>query len=285
MTEHSSPTALKRYLTILRRHRHPVRFTIARLLVSTGLCRLLTIPQRGYRIRFHPANLPTNLWIDPSYREEALSFFQAYLKPGDRVIDVGANVGDTVLTSALKVGKNGHVTGVEAHPRTFKFLTDNIAMNKAANVSLIHSAVGDAQGTVQFSDSRYDDMNHVNGGTLLVPVNTLDELIPPAEPLALLKVDVEGYELPVFKGAQETLECSRCVYFEVGDRMCRHFGYTPAELLSEVMRHGFHLLIHAEGQRLLRLRDEQPFEPYINMVAVKDPAELVQRTNWQIDGC
>lgn len=275
---------IQRYISILRRHKHPIRFVLARLLVSTGLCKFITIPQKGYRIRFHAANLPTNLWIDPTYREEPLSFFNAYLKPGDQVIDVGANVGDTVLTSSVRVGSTGHVTGIEAHPRTYTFLSENVALNEVANVTLIHSAAGEQSGTVKFSDSRYDDMNQVNRGDLEVPLNALDDLISTDASIALLKIDVEGYELPVFKGARRILSQTKCIYFEVGDKMCSDFGYTASELLAEVQSNGFSLFIHDEGGRLSELSTNQKFDPYLNVVAVKNPDDLRQRTGWEITG-
>ena len=273
---------IKRYISILKNHEHRVRFVLARLLVLSGLCRFITIPQNGYRIRFHPANLSTNLWINPSYREEALSFFNAYLKAGDRVIDVGANIGDTVLTSSLRVGRTGHVTGIEAHPRTFSFLAENIALNEATNVALIHSAAGDQKGTVNFSDSRYDDMNQVNHGNLEVPVSPLDALIESTDSIALLKIDVEGYELPVFRGARRILSQAECVYFEVGETMCRDFGYTPRALLDVVTAVGFSLFIHGSEKRFQTLTPDQKFDPYLNIVAVKSPEQLEARTGWSL---
>jgi FkbM family methyltransferase len=275
---------MKHYLDILRKHRHPIRFILARLLVITGFCRMLTIQQRGYRLRFHPANLPTNLWIEPASREEPLAFFNAYLKPGDKVVDVGANVGDTVLTAAVCVGGQGHVFGVEAHPRTFRFLQSNIRLNQVANVTLFNSAAGDKQGVVQFSDSRYDDMNQVDQGTLQVPVARLDDLIPGTNPVALLKVDVEGYERSVFRGAPVLLSRTDCVYFEVGDKMCADFGHTAQELLGDVAAHGFQLFIADDRRHLVPLNASQSFTPYQNVVAIRRVEDLIQRTGWTMSG-
>ena len=275
---------MKRYLDILRKHRHPVRFVVARLLVLTGLCRLFTIPQRGYRLRFHPANLPTCLWIEPSCREEPLEFFHAYLKPGDKVVDVGANVGDTVLTASVQVGSAGHVFGVEAHPRTYRFLQGNVRLNKVTNVTLFNSAAGEKEGLVRFSDSRYDDMNQVGRGSLEVPISRLDDLLPGNESIALLKVDVEGYERSVFRGAVALLSRTECVYFEVGDKMCADFGYSAQELLDEVAAHGFQLFIADDRRQFLPMSTNPSFTPYQNVVAVRRIEELLNRTGWMIKG-
>ncbi len=271
---------MKRYLDILRKHRHPVRFVVARLLVLTGFCRLFTIPQRGYRLRFHPANLPTSLWIDPACREEALAFFRDYLKPGDKVVDVGANVGDTVLTAAICVGSQGHVFGIEAHPRTYQFLCDNVRLNRVSNATLFNSAAGDKQGVVRFSDSRYDDMNQVGRGSLEVPISRLDDLLPGNESIALLKVDVEGYERSVFRGAVALLSRTECVYFEVGDKMCADFGYSAQELLDEVAAHGFQLFIADDHRQFLPMSTNPSFTPYQNVVAVRNVGDLASRTHW-----
>lgn len=273
---------MKRYLHILRSHRHPVRFVLARLLVLSGFCRFLIIPQRGYRLRFHPANLPTCLWIDPKCRVEPLAFFQAYLKAGDRVVDVGANVGDTLLTASVCVGSSGHVFGVEAHPRTFTFLRENIALNGVANVEIKHSAAGEEQGVVRFSDSRYDDMNQVGRGELEVPLARLDDLVPGSEPVSLLKIDVEGYERSVFRGATRLLSRTACVYFEVGDKMCEDFGHTAQELLADVQAQGFQLYIVDDRRHFAPLSAVNGFTPYQNVVGVRKVEDLLQRTGWSV---
>src|SRR5882724_12110661 len=118
-----------RYLTIVRAQQRPFRFVLARLLTKTGLCRLFTIQQRGYHLRFTPSNLAEQLWVKPWSREDALEFFRVYLRPGDKVIDVGANIGDTVLTASISVGSAGCVWAIEPHPQTFRFLKANLALN------------------------------------------------------------------------------------------------------------------------------------------------------------
>ncbi len=178
------------------------------------------------------------------------------------------------------MGLTGHVTGIEAHPRTFRFLEENVLLNKSSNVTVIHSAAGDETGTVRFSDSRYDDMNQVDHGSLEVPIHRLDDLVSTREPIALLKVDVEGYERHVFRGAPRLLAKAVCVYFEVGEKMCAEFGYTPKEIITDIKNQGFHLFIHNRNGELLPLTEEQTYVPHQNVVAVKDVADLLHRTGW-----
>ena len=151
-----------------------------------------------------------------------------------------------------------------------------------SNVTLYNSAAGDKQGIVRFSDSRYDDMNQVDQGTLEIPVARLDDLLPGKEPVALLKVDVEGYERSVFRGAPALLSRTACVYFEVGDKMCGDFGYTAQELLTEVSKHGFQLFVHSANGVLESICAGREFTPYENIVASRNVDDLSRKTGWKL---
>jgi FkbM family methyltransferase len=248
--------------------------------MATGACRFFTIQQDGFVVRFHPANLSSQLWIDPHGRDEALAFFRDYLEPGDFVVDVGANIGDTVLAAAVRVGAAGHVVGIEPHPRTFKYLQDNVALNRAANVETLNAAAGAAAGTVRFSDDRRDDMNRVGAGPLEVRVARLDDLVGGSAEVALLKVDVEGYEKFVFEGATEVLRRTRCVLFEVSSLHFPRFGYTTADLLALLDRAGFRLFRPLGGRRLESIPLTFDTERFDNLLALRDVTDFARRTGW-----
>ena len=275
---------MKNYLKILHNHEHPIRFLAARLLMATGLCRWFIIPQAGYRLRFHPANLSSQVWINPHGRDDSLKFFRDYLKPGDRVIDVGANIGDTVLTSSVAVGASGSVVGIEAHPRTFGFFEDNLRLNRAANVTAINSAVGATSGALRFSDDRRDDMNRVGGGNLEVAVEKLDVLISDSKPVALLKVDVEGYEKFVFQGGAQVLERTECVFFEVSSLHFARFDYTTRDLLELLLTAGFQIFRISGATSLVRTSTDFESSDYENLIALRDEKKFVGRTGWRLGG-
>jgi FkbM family methyltransferase len=271
---------MKNYVRLVWGHKRPVRFLMARLLMATGACRWLTIPQRGFILRFHPANLSSQLWIDPHERDDSLVLYRAYLQAGDRIVDVGANIGQTVLAASAQVGVAGRVMAIEPHPRTFKFLQENIALNEIANVELFNVALGANAGSAAFSDDRRDDMNRIDGGPLQVAVSRLDDLIQDPAPIALLKVDVEGYEKFVFTGATKLLQRTQCVYFEVSELHFRRFGYTIRDLL---------LLLEGAGFRLFRPQPPDQFVPISaafatgeceNLLALRDAGDFMRRTGW-----
>lgn len=273
---------MNRYFRILRAQRRPIRFLLARGLATSGLCRFLTIKQRGYRLRFHRSNLSEQLWLDSASRADALEFFRAYLKPGDNVIDVGANIGDTALTASLCVGPTGHVWSVEPHPRTFRFLETNLKLNRVTNVQVLNFAVGETLGEVTFTDDRRDDMNRVGAGAFRVPIRRLDDLVACRDPIALLKVDVEGYEKPVFAGAPGILENTHCLHFEVSRAHFSWFGYEISDLLQLLESSGFNLFRLESNGSLQTINARFETDAVENLIGLRSAAEFVERTGWKI---
>jgi FkbM family methyltransferase len=273
---------MKKYLEILRQQPTPFRFLAARLLVKTGACRAFAIKRRGYQLRFQPSNLSMQMWIDREAREEELEFFRAFLKPGDHVIDVGANIGDTALAAGVAVGSAGHVWALEAHPRIYQYLCENIRFNNDLNVEAINSAVGEISGKISFSDSKWDDMNKVGNGNLTIPMCRLDDLNFGRQQIALLKIDVEGYEKNVLSGSTMTLRETSCIYFEVSQNNFDSFGYTVQELLSLVESLGFEIFRFAGKNVLARVNPNYEPGKVENLVAVRQADFLKQRTSWQL---
>jgi FkbM family methyltransferase len=261
--------------------KRPFRFLLARLLVKSGLCRLLIIQQRGYRLRFYPSNLTEQLWIEPQLREADLNLFRLYLKPGDKVIDVGANIGDISLTASVCVGVDGRVWAIEPHPRIFHFLKANLALNYASNVEALNFAAGETSGDVTFTNDRRDDMNRIGDGTLKVSLRRLDELVDCRDSIALLKVDVEGYEKQVFLGAKLILQHTNCVYFEIGPRPLE-FGYSNSDLLQLLESEGFQLFRISSIGQLSKIQASYDNDVMENLVALKRPTEFSDRTGWTV---
>jgi FkbM family methyltransferase len=116
----------------------------------------------------------------------------------------------SVFASRL-VGPAGRVLAIEANPRTHRYLADNVAKNGLANVTTVNCAVGDADGELRISaDRRNAGATHVaisdEDGTR-VPVRRLDDLLREygVDAVHYMKIDVEGYELPVLRGAIDVI--------------------------------------------------------------------------------
>ena len=273
---------MRHYLQVLRDHKRPLRFVAGRMLVKSGLCERLTIPQNGYHLRFYPSNLSEQLWVDRSWREPELTLIRAYLRLGDKVIDVGANVGDTAITASLKVGSKGKVWAVEAHPRTYGYLLGNIKLNGVSNIEALNAAAATEPGRLLFGNDRRDDMNRVGQPGIEVDAIRLDDLIQFSGDIDLLKIDVEGYELQVLGGAPKILNRTHFVLFEVSEAHFRNFGYNLTDLLETFVKYGFTLLRATENEAVERIGPDYRTDGVENLMAVRDVEEFVRRSEWRV---
>ena len=274
---------LKKVSNVLIRKR-PLKYLVMRFLKSSRLCILFSIDRDDYRLRFHPSVLSGELWYEPELRIDDEQFFKQYLRPGDSVIDIGANIGGLTLQSSVIVGQAGKVTAIEAHPRIFGYLVKNVDLNRATNVQLFNCALGNADGTVRFADGAMDDTNAIINGEqgLQVPVYRLDSLPIETASIALLKVDVEGFEIFVFEGAERALQATKCVYFESWEENFRRYGYSCKDLIEWLERAGFSIYRLSESNCVERVRQDHSAQICENLIAVRDIADFIERTKFRI---
>lgn len=240
-------------LAKLRSQQQPLRFLASRLLWRSGLCSILTIPCDSYRLHFYPTAYSATLWLNPGERLRDESIFRRLLREGDTVIDVGANVGTLTLTASRIVGPTGEVYSVEAHPRTHKYLLGNLQLNHVSNVETFNVACGAETGTITFSDGTLDDQNAVSTEGIRIPIRRLDDLIvdPETQEIALLKVDVEGFEKFVLEGASNLLSRVKFIYFESYARHYTSFGYKLGNIADLLQQFKFEIY-HLNGNKVPR---------------------------------
>jgi FkbM family methyltransferase len=274
----------RQMLQVLREQKRPARFLISRALMRTGTSRFLSIRMEGLTIPFQPTALSAALWIDASERHADEEFLRRYLKPGDAVIDVGANIGHLALTASARVGAQGVVYAIEPHPRTFKYLMANVELNRAQNVKALNTAVGHTIGQVLFSDSRSDDQNSVvvNRPGIEVPITRLDDLAIAEDLIALLKVDVEGFEKPVLEGASAVLARTLAVYIESWDTHFARFGYVSGDLFRLLRSSGFELFRFVSESRIARLAVTHASQHCENLLGLRNCDDFLLRTGFEI---
>lgn len=175
--------------------------------------RILTGPTRAHRwivgAGIH------GCWLGTYERSKQIRI-RKELKQGMTGLDIGANTGFYTLLMARSVGAAGRVVSFEPSPQNLGFLQQHLALNSIGNVDLRAEAVSDFVGTAHFAADRgsYQGALAANGETQ-VQVVSLDHLwrtgsLPPAD---VAKIDVEGAEFSVLKGAESYLRRFRPILF------------------------------------------------------------------------
>jgi FkbM family methyltransferase len=217
---------------------------------------------------------------DGVHEWEELQFCLRYLRPGDHFVDVGANVG--VFSTLVGTRIPGvRITAVEPFPPVREDLLANLALNEL-DVDVVESALSNAAGEATFEVLDRDVLNRLapgDGGSgttgITVPVTTLDELVGD-DPPALIKIDVEGSELLVMKGARRLLSdpvASPVLLFEHAG-YCTHFGITPAEVRAFLQEVGYSIYL-LDGGLSPWHSDDLP--PTLNVVACRDVGAVRER--------
>lgn len=180
-----------------------------RLIPSELPLPILQGPLRGYRWVAGSSN--HGCWLG-SYEYVKQRLIAHMLRVGDVVFDVGANVGFYTLLAAAKVGHAGRVIAFEPLPENVRRIHQHLRLNHIENVRVMEGAVGAGNGTARFEPHASNAMGKVaTHGSVEVALFSLDALadaktIP--DP-ALMKIDVEGAELDVLRGASRMLERAR----------------------------------------------------------------------------
>lgn len=141
------------------------------------------------------------------------SWFKSTLRAGDCVVDVGSNIGYYSLLASTLVGRSGVVVAFEPVPSIADMLEANLERNEVANVEVVRKIVSDGDGTAEMFVESSGNLGHsatVPGlgheSVGQVEQGSLDSLIGVSvPPIKLLKIDVEGGELSVLRGARKTL--------------------------------------------------------------------------------
>jgi FkbM family methyltransferase len=162
-----------------------------------------------------------------TFHEEDILDYHFTPKEGDIVVDVGAHVGPYTIIASKRVGPNGKVVSIEADPDNFDLLSRNIQLNKLSNVIALNYAVYSKEERIKLylpsggageksSYTKYNtimsDRAHGEEKFVEVKANTLDYLLQSnmikQEEVNWIKIDVEGAEYEVLKGAKEILSKS-----------------------------------------------------------------------------
>ena len=197
------------------------------------------------------------------FEENEKKFMRRFLQSGMIVLDLGAHHGYYTLMMSFIVGNNGRVIAFEPSPRERRRLKLHLAINRCSNVRVESWALGSSEGVADL----YVCLEKETGCNSLRPpavsertravqvyVTTLDSYMGTAginTTIDFIKIDVEGAEVEVMKGATGLLsQSSRPVIMaEIDDLRSVPWGYRSAEIYDFIVSKGFRLFeIDSEGK-------------------------------------
>ncbi len=218
-------------------------------------------------LRFHILNtydsVGRDLFFDGVYEPETIRTIESLLKPGEVVVDAGANIGAISLPLATK--NDVSVYAFEPGREIFKILDKNIKLNTLSNVKALNVALSDQLDELDFYESdrvhgwsgpvKIDSFNHYT-----VCTTTLDRFAEEhnIEKINILKADIQGWEYHLFKGAQNLISEGKIPYivFEFEWWAEKNAGLKPGTAQQFLLDNGYELFT-LKGKRITEpLRDE-----------------------------
>jgi FkbM family methyltransferase len=189
-------------------------------------------------------------------------FVAARLRPGMVFVDAGANIGAYTLPAAKLVAPGGRVIAFEAHPLTFGLLKGNVEANGIANATVVNEALGEEPGRLRLSFTTANPgETHIAAGDETgaeVPVTPLDAALEARGVGAVdyLKIDVEGFELPVLRGARATIRRSPTIVVqtELQERHAERYGHSIGAIADLLRGEGLAPFIVAQDGTLEPVR-------------------------------
>lgn len=243
----------------------------------TSLNRLVEARHGTFVYNANDVYIGRSLEFYGEWAEGEVDVFRQIVRPGDVVVDVGANIGTHTVFLARAVGNKGKVYALEPQRVVFQLLCANVALNGLLNVYCMNVAATEAEQGVTVPEIDYEVPN--NFGHLQLGSWQSGERVPGVpldlmrlQSCRLLKVDVEGGELEVLRGATSLLEKCRPVVFVENNAKER-----SAELISLLTEAGFDLFWHLSfffNQQNFRKHAENVFGPLFDVNVLAVPKEL-----------
>ena len=191
-------------------------------------------------------------------------FYRSWVKPGDCAIDIGAHTGRHTIPLAEAVGQGGKVFAFEPLPVIFEQLRARVSRaGWAGVVELKRAAVAVEPGVATFvvavdrpEESGLRERAFYNGDTRIerisVDVIVLDGFVPGDVDVRFVKIDVEGAEFGVFRGAERLIRrCGPAIGFEFGAQAAAAFDTSPDDVFDWLQAMGY-AIFDLRGHRHVR---------------------------------
>ena len=169
-------------------------------------------------------------------------------------IDIGANTGYYTLNIASKL-KESKIISIEADPNTFKILRKNCEINKFSNAEIYNIACSNYDGKIDFfKTEKHSGINSIlelseqnNCTKISIKSNTLDNILNSRfKQIDWIKIDVEGAELSVLEGAEETLNHTKHIIIEVHEHILQKNNQSSQQIVDILKKNNFKIKLFPE---------------------------------------
>jgi FkbM family methyltransferase len=214
---------------------------------------------KGLTIGLAHSSASSGIYFNDGFSDKSIAdLFIRFLRPGMVALDCGAHIGEYTLLFSILTGPTGETHSFEPNPKMFEYLKTNVALNNLKNVFLANVGLSDFEGDSNFvlsDDPTTSYLRHTEGSTgskgskeIRVSVTTLDQyvLTNNIKRLDALKIDVEGAEANVLKGAREVLVRFKpgLIFIECEDKD------TPSSLSTWLGSLGYEARVATDGSHL-----------------------------------
>lgn len=218
------------------------------------------------------------------FENDEIQFIKKFLKKGHRLIDIGANIGLFSLIAAKIVTDEGRVISFEPTPITFDRLVENIRLNNFLNIQPIPLALSDKNSELSLfchidgKDAWNTFATPQNGNYTTINVKTvcLDDYCKENYELFsdinLMKIDAEGWEIPIIKGGKDFLgsEKAPALLIEFSDLQAERANYKCSDLYDLLISYGYRLYKYNRVDNLLVYQKNKDYYIYENLIAIKN---------------
>lgn len=211
--------------------------------------------------------LAIHLYRNGVFEKSITNFVKSNVLAGQRVIDIGANIGYYTLLFSSLVGNSGTVFSFEPAPDNYKLLQQNITANKIKNTKSRNVAISDFNGKTKLYLSASNSGCHKitfmpNSKSVDIDVITLNY-----DDISLIKIDVEGAELDVLHGIESIInKCHPILIMEFEPQLLQQHGVKPSQVLSFIKDHDYHISIFDRNEE----NENQLLESGCNLLCVKN---------------
>jgi FkbM family methyltransferase len=199
-------------------------------------CMLKSI-KNGIRKALFTAGI--DLTKNQKYDRQTLAIMKKVLKPNSNCIDVGCHKGE-VMDEIIKIAPGGKHYGFEPIPEYFEYLKKKYSAN--SQIHIFKKALSDENGTAEFHwvknapaysglKQRSYSVKNPEIEKINVELTELDQLGSDFPSISLIKIDVEGAEMKVLKGAKKFIQQHQStIVFEYGLGAADHYGVDPDDI-------------------------------------------------------